>query len=169
MRCADGKYVNTGFPPRHAKDFASLRDWVDALGKREEFAETVLLDLAVEQGGVSLAALRDDPLTAEIYGAGRAALVFLAESLTAEEFFLGAQTRGIAVGAVWSPEEAMFNEHFVERGFPVDVEHEDLGRTITYPGAPFKAPRSPWRIARRAPHVGEHQVGDPGRRLSVSR
>ena len=31
VRCADGKYVNTGFPPRHAKDFVSLRDWVDEL------------------------------------------------------------------------------------------------------------------------------------------
>jgi len=157
VRCADGKYVNTGFPPRHAKDFVSLRDWVDELGMRDEFNEIVLLDLAVERGGVSLAALREDPLTAEIYGAGRAALVFLAEHLSAEEFFVGAQQRGIAVGAVWSPEEALTNEHFVARGFPVAVEHGDIGRTVIYPGAPFRAPKSPWRISRRAPHIGEHQ------------
>jgi benzylsuccinate CoA-transferase BbsE subunit len=157
VRCADGKYVNTGFPPRHEKDFISLRDWLDELGMRDSFDEIVLLDLAVERGGVSLASLREDPLTAEIYGAGRAALVFLAEHLSAEEFFVGAQRRGIAVGAVWSPEEALTNEHFVARGFPVEVEHDDIGRTITYPGAPFRAPKSPWRISRRAPHIGEHQ------------
>lgn len=158
VRCADGRYVNTGFPPRHAKDFASLRDWLDSLGLRDRFDDIVLLDLAVERGGVSLADLREDPLVAEIYGAGRSALVFLAEHLSAEEFFVGAQTRGLAVGAVWSPEEALRNEHFVARGFPVEVEHDDLGRTVTYPGAPFHAPASPWRIARRAPHLGEHQA-----------
>jgi crotonobetainyl-CoA:carnitine CoA-transferase CaiB-like acyl-CoA transferase len=157
VRCVDGRYVNTGFPPRHVKDFASLRDWIDELGLRDRFDETVLLDLAVERGGVSLADLREDPLTAEIYGAGRSALVFLAEHLTPEEFFLGAQRRGLAVGAVWSPEEAFTNEHFAARGFPVQVEHEDLGRTVACPGAPFVAPESPWRISRRPPHVGEHQ------------
>jgi crotonobetainyl-CoA:carnitine CoA-transferase CaiB-like acyl-CoA transferase len=158
VRCADGRYVTTGFPPRHVKDFISLRDWIDAEGLRERCEEIVLLDLAVERGGVSLADLREDPLATEIYGAGRTALVFLAEHLTADEFFLGAQSRGLATGAVWSPEEALQNEHFVARGFPVPVEHDDLGRTVTYPGAPFRAPSAPWRISRRAPHVGEHQA-----------
>ncbi|MEX1007188.1 MAG: CoA transferase [Acidimicrobiia bacterium] len=158
VRCVDGRYVNTGFPPRHAKDFENLRNWVDGLGLRDQCDEIVLLDLAVERGGVSLAALREDPLVTEIYGAGRSTLVFLAEHLTPEEFFVGAQQRGIAVGAVWSPEEAFANEHFVARGFPVEVEHEDIGRTITYPGAPFQAPKSPWRISRRPPHVAEHQA-----------
>ncbi len=50
----------------------------------------------------------------------------------------------------------MFCEQFVERGFPVDVVHDDLSRIVTYPGAPFVAPSAPWRISRRAPHVGEH-------------
>jgi benzylsuccinate CoA-transferase BbsE subunit len=157
VRCIDGRYVNTGFPPRHVKDFESLRDWVDELGLREQFDDIVLLDLAVERGGVSLADLQEDPLVAEIYGSGRSALVYLAEHLTPEEFFLGAQQRGLAVGAVWSPEEAMTNEHFVARGFPVEVDHDDIGRMITYPGAPFVSARSPWRISRRPPHVGEHQ------------
>jgi benzylsuccinate CoA-transferase BbsE subunit len=158
VQCVDGRYVNTGFPPRHVKDFASLRDWVEELGLRDQFDDIVLLDLAIERGGISLGELREDPLIAEIYGAGRGALVFLAAHLTPEEFFLGAQTRGLAVGAVWSPEEAFTNEHFVARGFPVEIEHEDIGRTVTYPGAPFLAARSPWRIAARPPHVGEHQA-----------
>jgi crotonobetainyl-CoA:carnitine CoA-transferase CaiB-like acyl-CoA transferase len=157
VRCADGKYVNTGFPPRHVKDFESLRNWVDEVGLRDQFDDIVLLDLAIERGGVSLGDLREDPLIAEIYGAGRGALVFLAEHLSAHEFFVGAQERGLAVGAVWSPEEALTNEHFVARSFPVEIEHDDIGRSVTYPGAPFVAPKSPWRISRRPPHVGEHQ------------
>ena len=117
----------------------------------------MLLDLAVERGGVSLADLREDPLIAEIYGAGRSALVFLAAHLTPEEFFVGAQERGIAVGAVWSPEEAFENEHFVARGFPVEVEHEDIGRTITLPRRAVHRPEvalahlSPPTAHRRAP------------------
>ena len=158
VRCADGRYVTTGFPPRHVKDFISLRDWIDAEGLREQCDEIVLLDLAVERGGVSLADLREDPLATEIYGAGRTGLVFLAEHLTADQFFHGAQSRGLATGAVWSPEEALLNEHFVARGFPVAVEHDDLGRAVTYPGAPFRAPSAPYRVSRRAPHVGEHQA-----------
>ena len=157
VQCADGRYVNTGFPPRHLKDFEQLRDWVDELGLRDECEDVVLLDLAIERGGVSLSELREDPLISEIYGAGRGALVFIAGHLSTDEFFVGAQRRGLAVGAVWSPEEAFTNEHFVARGYPVEVEHEDLGRTVTYPGAPFRASRSPWRISRRPPHVGEHQ------------
>lgn len=163
VRCADGRYVTTGFPPRHVKDFTALRDWIDAEGLREQFDDIVLLDLAIERGGVSLADVRADPLVTEMYGAGRAGLVFLAEHLSADAFFVGAQSRGLAVGAVWSPEEALTNEHFVARGFPVEVEHEELGRTVTYPGAPFRAPAAPWRIARRAPHVAEHQAEILGR------
>jgi crotonobetainyl-CoA:carnitine CoA-transferase CaiB-like acyl-CoA transferase len=55
-----------------------------------------------------------------------------------------------------APEDVIENEHFVARGFPVAVHHEDLGRTFTYPGPAFRAPSSPWRVRGRAPHVGEH-------------
>jgi benzylsuccinate CoA-transferase BbsE subunit len=137
------------------KDFTALRDWIDAEGLRQEFDDIVLLDLAIERGGVSLADVRADPLVTEIYGAGRTGLIFLAEHLTADQFFLGAQSRGLAVGAVWSPEEALRNEHFVARGFPEEVDHEDLDRRVTYPGPPFRA-NGP--VMRRAPHVGEHQA-----------
>jgi crotonobetainyl-CoA:carnitine CoA-transferase CaiB-like acyl-CoA transferase len=158
MRCADGRYVTTGFPPRAQREFEALVDWVDELGYREEFDDIVLLDLGVERGGVSIAELSTDDLALEIFGAGRTALMYIAERITADEFFVGGQTRGLACGVVASPEEAFESEHFVARGFPVEVEHEDLGRSYRYPGAPFLMPASPWRISRRAPHVGEHDA-----------
>ena len=46
--------------------------------------------------------------------------------------------------------------HFRERGFPVEVRHEELGRSFVYPGAPYRFERTPWRIQRRAPLLGEH-------------
>jgi crotonobetainyl-CoA:carnitine CoA-transferase CaiB-like acyl-CoA transferase len=158
MCCADGLYVTTGFPPRAQRDYEALIDWLVTLGLRDEFPDIVLLDLAVERGGVTIAEMATDPLAVEIFGAGREALMFIAERITADEFFHGGQTRGLACGVVAAPEEAFDSEHFVARGFPVEVEHDDLGRTYRYAGAPFLMPASPWRIARRAPHVGEHDT-----------
>jgi crotonobetainyl-CoA:carnitine CoA-transferase CaiB-like acyl-CoA transferase len=156
MQCADGRYVTTGFPPRSAKDYASLLDWLDELGLRDECPEAVLLELGVERGGVDLSKMAEDDMVREIFGAGREVLCFVAERVTAEQFFLGAQTRGLACGNIASSEEAFENEHFRARGFQVEVEHDELGRTVRYPGAPFIASASPWRISRRAPHIGEH-------------
>ena len=50
----------------------------------------------------------------------------------------------------------MEDPHFQARGFCVPVEHEALGRSVVYPGAPYAFERSPWRISRRAPRLGEH-------------
>jgi crotonobetainyl-CoA:carnitine CoA-transferase CaiB-like acyl-CoA transferase len=158
MLCADGRYVTTGFPPRAQRDYEALIDWLVTLGLRDVFPDIVLLDLAVERGGVSIAEMSTDDLAREIFGAGREALCFIAERISADEFFQGGQTRGLACGVVAAPEEAFESQHFVARGFQVDVDHDDLGRTYRYPGAPFLMPASPWRISRRAPHVGEHDA-----------
>jgi crotonobetainyl-CoA:carnitine CoA-transferase CaiB-like acyl-CoA transferase len=158
-RCRDGKWVNTGVPPRYPADFASLLEWVRALGLEEQLPETVFLEMgaALDQP-IDFAALgRDDEATA-IYGAGRAALVLIAQNVTAYDFFIGCQTRGIASGVIYSPEEAFEDPHFRARGFQVEVEHPELGRSVRYPGAPYKLPASPWRISRRAPRLGEHDA-----------
>jgi crotonobetainyl-CoA:carnitine CoA-transferase CaiB-like acyl-CoA transferase len=156
MECADGRFVTTGFPPRSQRDFEALVDWIETLGFRDEFPETMLLDLAIERGGVTIAEMATDDLARDIFGAGREALCFIAERIPAYDFFIGGQTRGLACGVVASPEEAFETEHIKARGFQVEVEHEELGRTVRYPGAPFLMPASPWRISRRAPLVGEH-------------
>jgi benzylsuccinate CoA-transferase BbsE subunit len=158
MECADGRYVTTGFPPRAQRDYESLVEWLDTLGLRAEFPESMLLDLAVERGGVSIAELATDELAMQIFGAGREALNFIAQRIPAHDFFIGGQTRGLACGVVASPEEAFETEHIKARGFQVELEHEQLGRSVRYPGAPFLMPASPWRISRRAPLVGEHDA-----------
>ena len=50
--------------------------------------------------------------------------------------------------------------HFVARGFPAEIEHPELGRSFTYPGAPYRFTATPWS-ARRAPLLGEHQADLP--------
>ncbi len=76
----------------------------------------------------------------------------------AADFFRQAQERGIAAGVIYAPEEVLDDPHFQARGFPVEVDHPQLGRTVTYPGAPYRFARTPWRISRRAPRLGEHNA-----------
>jgi crotonobetainyl-CoA:carnitine CoA-transferase CaiB-like acyl-CoA transferase len=155
-RDAQGRLLHTGVPPRAAKEFAAVLTWLDELGLTDEFPETFFLEMGRDRGGVHLTELADDVEAREIFAAGREALVFIASRMRDHDFFVAAQARGLAVGVINAPEDVMQDPHFVARGFPTPVEHADLGRTYLYPGAPFVAERSPWRIARRAPHVGEH-------------
>lgn len=92
-----------------------------------------------------------------VFGAGREAMQHIAERVSAYDFFVGAQSRGLPCGIIYAPDEVLSDPHFVARGFPVTVHHDGIGRDVTYPGAPFAMSRSPWRISRHAPRVGEHQ------------
>ena len=77
-----------------------------------------------------------------------------------------AQQRGLICGVVYSAEEALADDHVREIGYPVEVEHPELGRTFTYPGLPFKGAQIPDTI-RRAPLVGEHTEDVLGARASA--
>lgn len=58
------------------------------------------------------------------------------------------------------------NPQLLERGFFVEVAHPEDGASFSYPGAPYVASRTPWRIWKRAPLIGEHNeeilVGELG-------
>jgi hypothetical protein len=159
MRCADGRWVNTGVPPRSPADYAAILGWVRELGQEADFPEAVFLEmganlekpLTYDRIGV------DDEATA-IFMAGREALALIAANVSAYDYFIGCQRRGVAVGVIYSPEEAFEDEHFKARGFQVPLEHADLGRTFRYPGAPYRLTATPWRISRRAPKLGEHNA-----------
>jgi crotonobetainyl-CoA:carnitine CoA-transferase CaiB-like acyl-CoA transferase len=92
-----------------------------------------------------------------ILGAAREALLFIASRVPAYDFFVGTQQRDLQCGIVYAPEEALEDVHFRERGFPIAVDHDDLGRTITYPGPPFRTLPAGSAV-RRPPHVGEHDA-----------
>ena len=157
MMCADGRYVNTGVPPRFPKEFANLHAWLIAVGLIDQLPEAVFLEMGANwEGPFDLSKIGTDDTITAIFTAGRQALMLIAQNVSANEFFTGCQQAGLSVGIIYSPEEAFEDEHFKARGFQVRVHHEDLGQTITYPGAPYKLPASPWKIYRRAPHLGEH-------------
>ena len=155
--CADGRHANTGVPPRTPHEFGLLLSWMRELGLEDELPEAVFLQMGADwEGPFELSKIgRDDAITA-IFGAGREAMQLIASRLPAQDFFVGCQRAGLAAGAVNAPEEAFEDEHFKARGFHVEVPHENLDRTVIYPGAPYRMTGSPWRIARRAPRLGEH-------------
>ncbi|MYE83798.1 MAG: carnitine dehydratase [Gammaproteobacteria bacterium] len=156
-RCADGRHANTGVPPRTPAEFGRLLQWLRELELEEALPEAVFLQMGAEwDGPFDLSRIgRDDAVTA-IFGAGREAMKLIASRLPAQDFFVGCQRAGLAAGAVNAPEEAFEDEHFKARGIQVPVSHDELGRTVIYPGAPYRMTGSPWRISRRAPRLGEH-------------
>jgi len=159
MLCADGRWVNTGVPPRSPAEFGFILGWLRDLGLEEQFPDAVLLEIGAGMTKpITYDLIGVDAEATAIFIAGREALALVAASVSAYDFFVGFQRRGIAVGVIYSPEEAFEDEHVRARGFQTEVVHEDLGRTFRYPGAPYQLPASPWRISRRAPKLGEHDA-----------
>lgn len=66
------------------------------------------------------------------------------------------QSAGLPWGVIRAPEETADDAHLRARGHFVELEHGEVDRIVTYPGAPFLAHGSPWRMERRPPLVGEH-------------
>ena len=77
---------------------------------------------------------------------------------TLDDAFHGGQQRDFPWGAIRSMDEIVGDAHLQDRGFFTQVEHPELGQTFTYPGAAAIYNGSPWRISRRAPLLGEHNV-----------
>ena len=158
VMCRDGRWVNTGVAARTPREYAAIHSWIVDLKLEEAFPEVVFLEMG---------AAMDKPLTYDrigadeeataIFMAGRDALGVIAAAVDADDFFVGFQTRGFPVGAIFSPEEAFENDHFRARGFQTPVAHAD-GRTVLYPGAPYRFSATPWAIGRPAPKLGEHNA-----------
>ncbi len=86
------------------------------------------------------------------------ALKRLAEKHDGETLYQLGQGAGLPWGVIRSPEEVLADRHLRARGHFVELEHPELGRTVTYPGAPFLAHASPWVARRRPPLLGEHSA-----------
>ena len=75
---------------------------------------------------------------------------------TAKELYHSAQRLKLLCTPVQTVADLVEDEQLRDRGYFVDVEHPELGKTIIYPGAPYMLSETPWRLKRRAPLIGEH-------------
>jgi len=74
---------------------------------------------------------------------------------TVDELYEGAQLRRLPYAAVRPPEALLADPHLSARGFFVPIEHPALGRTVPFPGAPFRLGDLPWRVTA-PPALGAH-------------
>jgi benzylsuccinate CoA-transferase BbsE subunit len=142
---ADGGWVNVtraGFnlTPRRLRQLA---EWMDQYGLAQDLLDEKYQDR--------------DTIQAHSDHLAQVLQRFFAH-LSLEEAWHGGQERGLPWGAVRSLDEIVDDRHLDDRGFFVEVEHPELGQRFTYPGAAAIYGASPWRITRRAPLIGEHNV-----------
>jgi crotonobetainyl-CoA:carnitine CoA-transferase CaiB-like acyl-CoA transferase len=140
--------------------YVQLYIWGGKMGE----ASNKALQAWMEEEGVDTSTLeqtgwplRDiDKITPE----GYAKIVELASRFVArhtkEELYEGALKRGIMLAPVSTIADICHNRQLKERGFWVDVPHEELSETIQYPGPWAKLTETPLERWERAPRIGEH-------------
>ena len=136
-----------------------LAEWMDQYGLAQDLMDEKYNDLATVQA--------DAQHTTDVL-----ADFFL--NMPQEDLYRGGQERDFPWGAIRSMDEIIADPHLEDRGFFVEVEHPELGRTFTYPGAAAIYNGSPWRISRRPPLIGEHneevlcgELGVPRQQLTM--
>jgi crotonobetainyl-CoA:carnitine CoA-transferase CaiB-like acyl-CoA transferase len=107
-------------------------------------------------GPLSDPAFADAGYRAGHYGEVWRAMKRLAAANDGERLYRLGQSAGLPWGVIRAPEEVADDAHLQARGHFVELDHPELGRSVTYPGAPFLAHGSPWRMEQRPPLLGEH-------------
>jgi benzylsuccinate CoA-transferase BbsE subunit len=87
---------------------------------------------------------------------------------TAEELVKGSVERGIMLDKVCDSSDTLASTQLEARDFWVDLEHEELGRSIRYPGAFGIFSLTPLKLCHRAPRIGEHNQEILGGELCIS-
>ncbi len=143
---ADGRLINIFGMPRSEASWLALVGFIQEHGMGERLSDIELLDGRKRQLGLQ------QPTVAVML----AEIADFIAAHEAEEIYAGAQAAGAAWSIIRTPDECLADEHWRARGFFVDVEHEERGRTVTFPGAPYILSETPWTHGRRAPMLGEH-------------
>lgn len=135
-RCADGYVMHCSLC-----DWTTLLEWVKADGKAQDLEEPAWEDFNHRRDHcVHLFDVLDE----------------WAKTYRVAELVDGAQLRRIPYAAVLPPKSLPDNPQLMQRNFFVPVRHDELGTTLKYPGAPYVFSKTPWRLRRRPPLIGEH-------------
>jgi len=88
---------------------------------------------------------------------------------TKSELFEASLKMGFHIGPILTFEEMLKFPQHIQREFWIDIEHPELGTTITYPGGFSKMTGGTCGIRRRAPLIGEHNMAVYEEELGISR
>ena len=147
-KCKDGYvYFSLWGGATGARGNQELVKWMDSEGLATDFLKSIdwlqfdLADPKVDQEYVNQII---DPLTKFF------------KLHTKRELLEGAVERHILVFPLGSAKETVESPQLAAREYWTEVEHPELGDTITYPGPFIKLSETPVAIRRRAPLIGEH-------------
>jgi len=93
----------------------------------------------------------------------------LFKSKTKAELLDEGYKRDILVQPVATPKDILDHPQFKATRYWQEVEHDDLGVTLRYPGRVCLASETPLRIWRRAPLIGEHNLDIYEKEMGISR
>ena len=136
-QCADG-WVNFAY---RAVGWDHMLDWLDSLGASHDLRAARYQDPATRPQHLD-----------HIYDVISGCLA----TQRAEDVYHSAQQHGLVCMPVRTIDGLASDEQLEARRFLVTLEHDDLARSITYPGAPYVLSETPWQVARHAPTVGQH-------------
>ena len=131
--CKDGRASLAIFFPHH---WQVMVDWMDI----DALADPMWQDMDFR---------RTNPDIVDLFVAE------FASGFTVEEFVSEAQKRHLAASSMNTVAGFVNDRHMKTRDYLVTVDHPDLGKH-SYPGAPYILSKTPWRVQRPAPRLGEH-------------
>ena len=124
---------------------APLVKWLEEEGFADDYLKGISWDtLNLREAGQEAVDRMEEPT----------AKFFMAH--TKAELFEGAVKRRLLLYPVSTARDIVDSPQLAARGFWTEVEHPELGATITYPRPFANVIGEPLRIARRAPLPGEH-------------
>ena len=150
-KCKDG-YVSIS--PNNERSWDELRGWMAEDGMVGDLLDEKYNDRIVRRGDLG-------PHIDELIS--KWALLH-----TRQEIEDRGQSRASPFGSGLTPIEFMENAHLRDRGFFVEAGHPEFDATFTYPGAPYKFSRSPWKLRITAPSIGQHNMEVYQDELAVS-
>ncbi len=137
-----------------------LLSWMQAEGKAEDLGDDPYRSV-IEQ--LNLRFLTVTVMDAEQRKQHAPTLAHIDEVLrrffaakTKWELYEQGQNRRLLIGIVSTPEDLANNPQLNARAWFQEIEHAAAGDTLRLPGPPYRLAETPWRIARRAPTLGEH-------------
>jgi benzylsuccinate CoA-transferase BbsE subunit len=141
--CSDG-YADFRFRGRPGQ-WRGLVEWLDSEGMAEDLSEPRWTDPAFRREAENFAHI-DEVFQRFI------------RRFTREDAVDLSQRKGLETGAVYTAEDIVNDPQLAARRFFVDLDHDELGRSFSYPGGPYLLTETPWRLRRRAPLLGEHNL-----------
>ena len=117
---------------------------------------TVEAGMAGEYAGYDFNDYDGQSVTQEERTALEDALIRFLKTKSKMELMELALEKELIMGPLFNVQEIWDSPHYRARDYWEEIEHPELGDTITYPGAPVKISDAPWRTLCRAPLIGEH-------------